>query len=261
LTYRETGSSEDRVRNDQIALQLYTVRRPLARDVAGTLNAVGRAGYQAVELAGLPPIDTPALAAALADAGLQPVSAHESLESLRADEAAAADRLNALGCPRLVVPSMPASDQGSADTVRRVGAELAGIADRLQSRGIRLAYHNHAFEFDPLDGTTIWDALIGALPDTVDLEIDVYWASVAGRDPAELIASLGQRVRLLHMKDRAPGPEPRDEPPGAGILPWPRIIEAARDAGVEWYIVEQDEPREPLADIETGRRHLAGMAA
>lgn len=249
------------MRDDQIALQLYTVRRQLADDVPGTLAGVARAGYAAVELAGLPEMPVEELSLALADAGLRPISSHESIQSLRADEAAVVDRVSALGCPRLVIPSLPASDQGSRDAVRRVAAEMGALADRLAARGIRLGYHNHTFEFEPLDGTTLWDELTSALPPNVDLEIDVLWASVGGRDPAELIAAHADRVRLLHMKDRAPGPETRDEPVGGGILEWPRIVEAARGAGVEWYIVEQDEPRDALADVAASRQHLAGLAA
>ena len=62
------------------------------------------------------------------------------------------------------------------------------------------------------------------------------------------------------MKDRAAGPEPHDVPAGEGILPFPEIIEAGRAAGVEWYIVEQDEPREPLADVATALRYLESLA-
>jgi sugar phosphate isomerase/epimerase len=58
------------------------------------------------------------------------------------------------------------------------------------------------------------------------------------------------------MKDRAGGAESHDAPPGAGDLPFPAIVTAARAAGVEWYIVEQDEPRDPLADIARARRYL-----
>ena len=249
------------MRNDQIALQLYTVRRLLAEDLPGTLEAVARAGYRSVELAGLPPTDTATLARALAGAGLRVVSAHESLESLRADELAVTQRLAELGCPRLVVPALPEADRATPDRVRRAAADLASIAERLAIAGIRLGYHNHAFEFQALEDTTIWDVLLAALPAAVDVELDVYWASVGGRDPVALIGSLADRVRLLHMKDRAAGPQPRDAPPGAGILPWPQIVAAARRAGVDWYIVEQDEPREPLVDIERGLRHLAGLAA
>ena len=249
------------MRADQIALQLYTVRRPLSDARAGTLAAVASAGYRSVELAGLPPLETAELVEHLDRAGLRAVSAHESLERLRAEGRAVAERLNALGCPRLVVPSLPAGDTASADGTRRVAAELGTIADALEGHGIRLAYHNHASEFEARDSGSVWEVLTSALPPNVDLEIDVYWASVGGREPAELIAQHADRVRLLHMKDRSPGREPRDLPPGGGVLPWPAIVDAARAAGVEWYIVEQDEPGDALADIAAGRRHLAGLAA
>jgi sugar phosphate isomerase/epimerase len=252
---------EDAVRDDQIALQLYTVRRLLADDLAGTLAAVADAGYRSVELAGLPPVETATLVQQLDDAGLRAVSAHEPIERLRSDGRAVAERLNALGCPRLVVPSLPVADTASADATRRVADELGTIADRLASHGIGVAYHNHASEFEPRGGWSVWEALTSALPPNVDLEIDVYWASVGGREPADLITQHAERVRLLHMKDRSGGDEPRDLPPGAGVLAWPAIVEAARAAGVEWYIVEQDEPGDVLADIAAGHRHLAGLAA
>ena len=68
------------------------------------------------------------------------------------------------------------------------------------------------------------------------------------------------RVRLLHMKDRAGGAEPHDVPPGEGTLPFRAIVEAGRSAGVEWYIVEQDEPKDPLEDVARGLRYLESLA-
>ena len=75
------------------------------------------------------------------------------------------------------------------------------------------------------------------------------------------IRATADRVRLLHMKDRAAGPEPRDAPAGEGILRFPAIVEAARAAGVEWYIVEQDEPGDALVDISRAYRYLHGLAS
>ncbi len=179
---------------------------------------------------------------------------------LRANAAAVADRLTALGCPRVIVPSIPESDRQTADDVRRFAAELGTFAPTFAERGIRLGYHNHAFEFEPLDGTPIWDILLAELPADVEIELDLYWASVGGRDPVAEVRATKGRVRLLHMKDRAAGSVPHDAPPGEGTLPFPEIIEAGRDVGVEWYIVEQDDPQDALVDIATGLRYLESLA-
>jgi len=248
------------MRHDQIALQLYTLRTLAAVDLPGTLRSVATAGYRAVELAGLPETPPARLARLLAEAGLRVVAAHEGIERLRADADAVIERLAAVACPRLIVPWMPEEDRRTLDDVRGFAAELGGFARTLDRAGIRLGYHNHAFEFAPFHGTTIWDVLLAELPHTVELEIDVYWAAAGGRDPVAEIQATAGRVRLLHMKDRASGPEPHDAPPGEGILPFPEIVEAARAAGVEWFIVEQDEPREPLADIARGLRYLESLA-
>jgi sugar phosphate isomerase/epimerase len=246
--------------SDQIALQLYTVRSLAAVDLAGTLRSVAAAGYRAVELAGLPETGPGELARLLAASGLRVVASHEGIERIREDAAAVADRLAEVACPRVIVPWIPEEDRRSADDVRRFAAELGGFARTFDQRGIRLGYHNHAFEFAELDGTTVWDVLLAELPPEVELELDVYWASVGGRDPVAEIRATADRVRLLHMKDRAAGAQPHDAPPGDGTLPFPAIVEAGRSAGVEWYIVEQDEPKDPLEDIARGLRYLESLA-
>ena len=248
------------MRHDQIALQLYTVRELAADDLAGTLRGVAAAGYRAVELAGLPETAPGELARLLNEAGLQVVAAHEGIELLRGDTSGVADRLAEVGCRRVIVPWMPEEDRRTADDVRRFAAELGGFAAALAERGVRLGYHNHAFEFEPLDGTTVWDVMLAALPPEVELELDVYWAAVGGRDPVAEIHANPERIRLLHMKDMAAGIEPHDAPAGDGTLPFPGIVEAARSTGVEWFVVEQDEPDDELRDIERAFSYLDGLA-
>jgi len=247
------------MREDQIALQLYTLRRLSAVDLAGTLSAVATAGYRAVELAGLPDIDPHELKGMLDTYGLRVAASHEGIERLRDDAGAVAGRMAELGCPRVIVPWMPEADRTTAADVGRFAADLGDHARRLAVDGIALGYHNHDFEFKPLDGTTVWDVLLAGLPPEVELELDVYWAAVGGRDPVTEIGAIADRVRLLHMKDRASGSPPRDAPVGEGTLPFPAIVEAARAAGVDWYIVEQDEPAEPLANIATSLRYLESL--
>jgi sugar phosphate isomerase/epimerase len=248
------------MRADQIALQLYTVREASAKDLPGTLQAVAAAGYRAVELAGLPDLAPGRLADLLAGAGLRAVASHEAIEHLRDDADAVMARLEAVGCTRVVVPWLPEVERGTVDDVRRFAAGLGELARRLAGRGLTLGYHNHAFEFAPLEGTTVWDVLLGELPVEVEIELDVYWASVGGRDPVAEIHAVADRVRMLHLKDRAPGPDARDLPAGEGILPFDRIIEAGRAVGVAWYVAEQDHPADPLADIASAARYLRSLA-
>jgi sugar phosphate isomerase/epimerase len=248
------------MRHDQIALQLYTVRRLAAEDLPGTLRAVAAAGYRSVELAGLPETAPGELARLLKGAGLRAVAAHEGIERLRDDASAVADRLTEVGCPRVIVPWMPEADRRTVDDVRRFATELGGLARTFAQGDIRLGYHNHSFEFERLDGTTVWDVMLAELPPEVELELDVYWAAVGGRDPVAEIRATADRVRLLHMKDRAAGPQPHDAPAGEGILPFPEIVEAARAAGVEWYVAEQDEPHDPLNDVARAFRYLESLA-
>jgi sugar phosphate isomerase/epimerase len=249
-----------RMRRDQIALQLYTVRDLAREDLGGTLREVAAAGYRFVEVAGIAESAETGLPPLLRDAGLSAIAVHRGLEALRVSVAAAADRLDELDCRRLVVPSLPDDERTTADGVRRLAHELNEIARRLADRGIRLGYHNHAAEFRPLDGTTMWQVLLAEMAPEIELEVDVYWASIGGRDPVEVIREGGARVRLLHMKDRAAGDEPRDAPAGTGALDMAAIVRNGRETGVEWYIVEQDDPADALVDIATARRNLEALA-
>ena len=249
------------MRTDQIAVQLYTLRSLAAVDLPGTLRAVAAAGYRSVEVAGLPDIAPAELAGMLADTGLKPIASHEGIAKLREDPASVADRLVTLGCSRVIVPWMPEEDRRTVADVRRFAAEVGRLVPFFADRGISVGYHNHAFEFEPLEGTTVWDVLGAELPAEVELELDVYWVSVGGRDPVTELRAAADRVRLLHMKDRSVGPEPHDLPAGEGILDFPSIVAAGRAAGVAWYVAELDNPQDPIADVTTAARYLETLAS
>ena len=250
-----------RMRTDQIALQLWTVRALTAIDMPGTLRDVAAAGYRAVELAGLPEISPSLLRETLDEHGLSVVASHEGIPGLRADPAAVAARLTAVGCPRVVVPWLPEEERLTHTDVRRFATDLGRLAATFADHGIGFGYHNHDFEFAPLDGTTIWEILLAELPGEVDLELDVYWATRAGQDPTALIAATPDRIRMLHMKDRSADEDEHDVPAGEGTLDFPAIVAAARDAAVEWYIAEQDEPDAILDDIASAYRYLTSLVS
>ena len=254
-----SGSVRGPMRTDQIAIQLYTVRDLVARDLPGTIGQLAGLGYRAVEFAGLAGCDPSTARAALDANHIRAASAHVPFEALQGDLSAELDVLDTLGCARVVIPSVPPRWHSGGTQVRDLALRIGELAAACAARGFSLAYHNHDSEFAPLDGTTMWDVLVGALEEEVELEVDVYWAARAGRDPVALIEGQSSRVALLHMKDMGPGADRRDVPVGDGILPWDAILGAGRRAGVEWYVVEQDHPTDPIVSARRGLAFLNGL--
>ncbi|MBV9280330.1 MAG: sugar phosphate isomerase/epimerase [Chloroflexi bacterium] len=241
---------------DAIALQLYTVRDLVSHDYIGALRQVADAGYRAVELAGTAGMAPADLRAALDAVGLRAVSAHVRLDDLRRPAQELLAQLEPLGCSYAALAWLPPEERGSVDGARRLAGLLNRCARTFQTSGIRFGYHNHDFEFAPLGSTTMFELLAAETdPDLVFFELDVYWAQFAGMDPAELIRRYAGRMPLLHMKDMRAG-DRSFAPVGTGVLDWPAIVEAARAAGTEWFIVEQDTSDRPLDDVRTSLHNL-----
>jgi sugar phosphate isomerase/epimerase len=91
--------------------------------------------------------------------------------------------------------------------------------------------------------------------------LDLYWIKYGGTDPETVLLDVGDRVSLVHLKDMAPDDTLSDLPVGEGTMPWTELLEAADAAGVEWYIAEQDNPRDALADVRTSLHYLRGLAS
>lgn len=246
------------MRPDQIALQLYTLRSETATDMIGTLRKVAAMGYAAVEPAGFGNSDAQSVGAALRDMGMRACAAHIALDRLEGQFEAALADLRAIGCDMAVVPFLTPElrIQGPA-----VAARLNALAARLKAEGVGLAYHNHDFEFAPQGDTTLWEQLTaGTDPDLVKLEVDLGWVEAAGVNPADLLARHAGRVAMVHIKDWASVADRRDAPAGAGVMAWPTLIPAAEAAGARFFIVEQDHPQSPLADVAQSAGYMRGLA-
>lgn len=241
---------------DNIAVQLYTVRSLTENDMLGTLRKLAALGYSAVELAGYGNSDAASIATTLGELGMRAPSAHVALQLWANDFDGTLADLQRLGIQYAVVP-YAGDEYRSADGVRRLVDELNQLGERLRGSGIRAAYHNHDFEFKPLDGGTMYQQLANNTdPELVDLELDLFWVDVAGVDTTALLEQYAGRFPLVHVKDRKPDQEVQFAPAGEGTIDWRQLLPAAERAGARWYIVEQDISRDPLRDVETGLRYL-----
>ena len=114
----------------------------------------------------------------------------------------------ALGLETLVDPMVPAARWRSTDEIARTADRLNAAAEQAAAAGVRVGYHNHSFEFHhDFDGVTGYELFTSMLDQRVVLEVDVYWAAIAGQDVPALLRRLGDRVVALHLKD---GPLDRD---------------------------------------------------
>jgi sugar phosphate isomerase/epimerase len=238
---------------------MYTLRDLAATDYVGTLRKVKEIGYGAVEVAGVGGMSAAALRQELDAIGLIVSGAHVPIEMLeRRLEAIIAD-MQTLGAPYLICPWMPPERRKSADDYRALARVLTGIGAAVADAGLTFCYHHHDFELLPFDDATGLHILLRECdPRAVAFEIDVYWTAYAGVDPVRLINEFAGRAPLIHLKDMAPGSRTFAEV-GYGTLDIPAILSAARAAGAQWFVVEQDVcQRPPLESVRMSYEYLRG---
>jgi sugar phosphate isomerase/epimerase len=221
-----------------IALQLYTVRDSLAQDFEGTLREISNLGYVGVETANMFG-DSPASAARLFnELGLTVMGAHSPLP-LGDDRQKVIDTLGTLGCKRLIVAWQPPENYKSLDGIKRICDTLNEGAAVARAHGLQVGYHNHWFEYEPVENRIPIDVMLEHLDANVFFEVDVYWVQTAGQNPAEVVRWISSRAQLLHIKD---GPCQLEAPMtalGEGVVDIPSIV-AAGEGSTEWLVVELD---------------------
>jgi sugar phosphate isomerase/epimerase len=253
-------------RIQRVGLQLYTVRDLLAKDFAGTLAAVARIGYREVEFAGYfdhPPAQVRSL---LQQNGLVAPSAHVSFEALESDWDATLHTASLVGHQYLVCPWIPEERRRTLAEWRAVAQIINRAAASAHAAGIQFAYHNHAYEFAPLEGQRPYDVLLADTdPSLVRLELDLFWITFAGGDPLVYFERYPARFPLVHVKDMLAKPTPDVAAErvmtdvGKGTIDWRGIFSHAREAGIEHYFVEYDNPPDALTSIRASFEYLRAL--
>jgi sugar phosphate isomerase/epimerase len=250
------------MREDQISLQLYTVREETSRDMPDTLRRISEIGYPAVEFAGYGGLSPRDLRKVLDDLGLSASGAHVPLESWERDPETVIADMHTLNCAHAIVPIAPPERRGDEASVASLAESLNRWGELCRTEDVTFSYHNHAFEFEPMGGTTMWDVLVREMdPELVHLELDLYWVRYGGADPETLLRDFAHRVSLVHMKDMASDAQRSDLPVGEGTMPWPTLLSAAGAAGVEWYVAEQDNPRDAPEDVSISLQSMRELAS
>ena len=219
-----------------IALQLYSVRGEAEQDFAGAIRRVKELGYDGVEFAGLYGKSAEEAADIVKSAGLQPISAHVPFDDMVADPQRVLSDYAKIGCRYVAIPYLTQEYHPGKPGFQTVMKQAVRLGEIAASLGMQLLYHNHDFEFQKVDGEYALDMLYRAVPaDLLATELDTCWVNVGGENPADYIRKYA---------GRAPRESSAFEfrPIGQGVQDIPAIVEASREAGAVWLVVEQDEP-------------------
>ena len=257
---RRAAEAPARQAGRRLGAQLYTVRGAMAADFAGTLERIRSIGYDEVEFAGYFGHSPGRVRDALAGAGLRAPAAHVELSALRDDPMRVLDDAATIGHEYLVVAWISPEHRRTADDWRRLAALLESAGDTARGRGMRVAYHNHDYEFVPVGAVVPFDLLLAETDRSkVAFELDVYWIMKAGYDPLEYLARHPSRFELLHLKDTTGPPDHGMVSVGAGIVKWDAVLTAAAASGARHMFVEHDEPPDPFETLRAGYEHLRGL--
>ena len=238
-----------------IGTQLWCVRVQLANDIPGTLKAVGALGYEAVELENAFGKSGAEWKTHLDAAKLKPCGFHHRLSELQGEKLAASVEFNqAIGNPNLIIRSLAPAVYTSADLLKKTADEVNDLAERLKPHQMRVGYHNHTTDFNPIDGEYWWNRFADQTSKDVMLQLDTGNASEAdGVTPQALITRNPGRTTSMHVK-----PFSKKEPNaylGADDLDWPAIMTAAETkGGIEWYIIEYE--KEGVPPLESLKANL-----
>ena len=247
----------------KIAAQLYTVRdfTKTPRDIAATLKKIKQLGYGAVQLSALGPIEPKELKKILDSEGLIVCTTHTPYERIRDEMEKVVYEHHLWGCKYIAIGSMP-GEYRNAQGFSRFAKEASEVGRKLKANGLTFGYHNHSFELEKFNGHTGLDILYKESdPQVFTAEIDTYWIQHGGGDSASWIRKLKGRVPLVHLKDMgiSDGKQVMAEV-GEGNLNWQEILKACNEAGVKWYIVEQDIcQRDPFESLAISLKNLQDM--
>lgn len=236
--------------NSKLAVQLWSFRDDLGKDVPGTLKRVRALGFTRVELAGYYGLTAQQFRAELAKAGLQAVAMHIEYETARdrIDEVIREAKLfgvRDVGVPWIKSPFTRDDCLAASEVFNRAGKRLA-------ASGIRFFYHLHGYEFvaDSAGKGTLLDLLLAQTdPRYVSLQLDTYHVAFPGQDPVALLRKYRGRFSSLHLKDirkEVVGDQSGDYreadavPMGRGKVDWPKLLKVARQQGLRWYIIEDE---------------------
>jgi len=258
---------------ERVGVQLYTVRDLMKSDFDGTIAKVASIGYKEVEFAGYFGRTGQQVRAACDKNGLAAVSTHVQYDELDDKFPAVVETSKSIGLQYIVCPFIKEELRKSPDIWKQAAEKFNRCGEQSKKAGMQFAYHNHWFEFLPVDGKLPYDELLKLCdPNLVKMEMDLCWITAAGGDPLKYFNAYPGRFPLVHVKDlhtipkvTAGGAQNYGDTVdltevGSGLIDWKKIFAHSDKAGIKHYIVEHDHPKQPFDSIKTSYEYLSKLS-
>jgi sugar phosphate isomerase/epimerase len=234
----------------KIGAQMYTLRAHCQdfNTFVKSMEKVAAMGYKYAQISGGGDFAAKDIRKTADRYGIEIPLTHTAPQKIRDGTEAVIEAHRILGAGYIGIGMMPEEYRGDMAGAERFIRDYSPAAEKIAAAGMKLMYHNHAFEFERFGGVSVLERMAeGFDAETVGFTLDTYWVAYAGADPAEWLKKLSGRVDTVHFKDMnfagdgVPGAPHRMAPVGEGNLNWGAVTEAARQAGVRWAFAEQDE--------------------
>jgi len=262
----------------KIGIQLYTLRDVIFKDVQGTLKQVADFGYQELELFGYndgkvfgKPVSE--FAKIVKDLGMKTTSGHYATGLVApADKPAMVGTLSngwekavndakVLGQEYMLVAYLQKEERKSIDDYKKVCELINKNAEICKKYGVRIGYHNHDFEFEPIDGQVPYDLMLKELdPKLVSMELDLFWTIYANQDPLKLFAAHPGRFEQWHVKDMSKDDRKRNADVGTGTIDFKAIFAKAKESGMKHFYIEHDNfPGSSIESVKAGAQNIKAI--
>ncbi len=254
----------------KIGIQLFTLREVIRRDIQSILQKVAKAGYQEVETYGYSRrghfwgIPSKNFGTLLKENNLTAPSGHYDLENYLLgkkpdDLKVYIEAANEIGSTYVTVPYLQEQSRRTADDFKRIAAKLNEGGEWCKNAGLKIAYHNHDFEFTSFNGVTGMDILLNETDKSlVDFELDLYWVLRSNQDALAMFKNHPGRFTMWHVKDMDKVNQDLNTEVGKGKVPFRQLFAKAKLSGLKHFFVEQETNYQPdeIGSIQTSLHYL-----
>lgn len=258
----ETSGTPPAATGKPIGLQLYTLRDVIGKDVKGTIKQLADWGYTEFEtygysngqLFGMPSKEFNDYVKSV---GARVVSGHYGIDVVRGDWQKAVDDAKEAGQEYMVLPWIDDASR-TPDGYKTIIEDVNKAAEITKTAGIRMGYHNHAFEFEKVGDKTGFELLMEGLdPNLVSMELDLYWVVRAGQDPEQIFAKYPGRFEQWHVKDMDKAAPDKNADVGTGSIDFKKLFMHAEHAGMKhWYVEQETYAVDPMTSTKNSIDYL-----